>query len=204
MWIENNSNESNPYTFSAQGCVFGTVNDEVIYDGYELQTGREEVALKYGFYILADAPAELTEEYPLIHDLLAEDARDSQNFRRRLRIGIISMLRFMRERAEETMNGMGDTEDWVINKLTVSIPSQWNLDFEAVYRELLRQAFDWSLALAKDQIKFYFETEGLAGSLLLDLQGQLVKNGRHGHQLCLMLDFGGHSMVGDSTFALSP
>ncbi|KAK3502298.1 hypothetical protein B0T13DRAFT_534005 [Neurospora crassa] len=196
VWIENNSNESNPYTFIAQGCGFGTVNDEDIYDGYELQTGREEVAIKYGLNILTDAPAELTDEYPLMDDLLAEDARDSQNFRRRLRIGIIGMLRFMRERAEETMNGMGNTEGWVINKLTVSIPSQWNLEFEAVYRDLLRRAFDWSLALAREQIKFYFEIEGLAGSLLVDHRGQLVRNGRHGDQLCLMLDFGGHSMNG--------
>lgn len=69
--------------------------------------------------------------YPLIKRLRVEDRRDREKFRRKLRLGIIAMLRFIMKKADETMQAMTlDGEMYAcITQLSVTIPAQWNLDF---------------------------------------------------------------------------
>ncbi|KAK3399781.1 hypothetical protein B0T20DRAFT_505674 [Sordaria brevicollis] len=203
MWIENHSNTENCYTFRASGCFDDDVLDDDIYDGVQPHTGREEFALKYAFYILANAPGSVLDQYPLMGTIRTRQASNLENFHRRLEVAIVSMLRFIRVKAEEVIQAQGNTRGWVINKVTATIPSQWTLRYEDLYRKFLAQALDWTAQVAQDQIKFYYEIEGLASFLLLDMQGQLVKNGKVTHQLCLLLDFGGHSMNGRLYWATS-
>lgn len=194
IWVSNDGNEKNRYTWPANGCIFGDVADEDIYKEWLApDQAREEVALKYGFYILADAPADMTAEYPMFRDLLEEDRINRDTFRHRVTVGISSMLRVIRQKAETQLT-LECRPGWVIKKITASIPSQWTLDFEVLYRNFLRQAFQWSEAAARTQIRFYYEIQGIA-NLLLKTRGALINNAAHGDQLVLLLDFGGHSMV---------
>lgn len=158
-----------------------------------LDPNREQESLKYGFYLFSGDPNNLFPQYPLMKRL--RDA-DSPELRARLREGMIQMFRHLRNKIEE--NPVVRRRGWVVGKLSITIPNQWTLEFEEVYTQLLAEAFEWEIEVARRKIFFYTETEAL-GQLLLQSEdfeeASVALASQNKHKVCLVLDFGGHNLV---------
>ncbi|KAK3338910.1 hypothetical protein B0H65DRAFT_445179 [Neurospora tetraspora] len=101
--------------------------------------GRLSVSLKYAFYILSDASKTLKKEYPLLRRMIAEDNRNREVFRRKLRLGLVQMFKWLISKVEETIETK--RARWKVGKLRVTIPLQWDLRFEEQYRSILAESF---------------------------------------------------------------
>ncbi|KAK3948619.1 hypothetical protein QBC32DRAFT_317628 [Pseudoneurospora amorphoporcata] len=186
------------YTFSASGAVMDDdTPDEDIYIENLGPDARLGGPLKYGLYILSDAKEELTKDYHLMKDLLQEDRRNKDEFRRKLRLGLVQMFTKLKGRVDKVIEAR--EKNWKVGKLGITIPSQWTLDFEDQYREVLAEVFDWNVAQARRRIAFIFEPEGLAAYLLHRREYEdddIAQSSPNEHRMVLCLDFGGHSMNG--------
>lgn len=200
LMIHNSVYGNDSFTFPANGRVFGPVRPAEIYLSKVDHDGHEVVALKYAFYILAGASDTLTGEYPLIDKLKAEAIRKPKEFRARLRLGLLQMFRYVILKVHDSI--AAGRHPWRIGKACITIPSQWDLDFEAQYSAILGEALNWSQDYARDRMMFFYEPEGLAHFLLhtqLYMNDAIAKSQAHEHRPCLVLDFGGHSMVSYET-----
>lgn len=193
-----NSNQGNDiYTFPANGRGFGPKRPSEIYLSDKEHDGHEVVALKYAFYILAGDKPTLHDEYPLIDKLRTETERNPEEFKERLRLGLDQMFRHIIRKVHASI-AVG-RYPYRIGKACIIIPSRWDLDFEAVYASILGKALNWADAYARDRMLFFFEPEGLAHFLLytqLYLSDIIANCGPNEQRPCLVLDFGGHSLVG--------
>lgn len=79
--------------------------DEEIYINNLEPDSRLGVPLKYGLYILSDAPNSLAKEYHLMQDLIAEDRRNRAEFRRKLRLGLVQMFTKLKGKVEHIIAG---------------------------------------------------------------------------------------------------
>ncbi|KAJ4390299.1 hypothetical protein N0V85_007358 [Neurospora sp. IMI 360204] len=200
MPIYNGEDAADGFVFSANGYVFdhfGDIDSAQIHKQSLDDDGRLSVALKYAFYILSDAPKTLKKEYPLLRRMIEEDNRNRADFRRKLRLGLVQMFKWLISKVEETIETK--RAPWKVGKLRITIPSQWDLRFEEQYRSVLAESFGWDAETAKNQIGFAFEAEALAHYLVRSkhYQDEAIAQLKAGeHRVMLVFDFGGHSMNG--------
>lgn len=60
-------------------------------------------SLKYGLYMLANAPITLKNEYPIIRRMVAEDKRDRVQLRKKLCLSLVQMFPWLITEIEETI-----------------------------------------------------------------------------------------------------
>ncbi len=160
------------YPFEPQGQV---------YLGDNPATDRLRVSLKFGMYPLANAKDELVEQYPFLGALM--DRKDDAAFRRRLVQGLDELFSVVRGRVDEIC----DVCNFKVVRIALSIPCQWDLDFEDLYRSNVARVF----GQPPSNISLHTETEALAHFLLHSSHKEIPTNNAY----VLFLDFGGHSMV---------
>ncbi|EAA30131.3 hypothetical protein GE21DRAFT_5370 [Neurospora crassa] len=200
MMIYNGEDAADGYAFSAHGYVFDHFDDidsAQIHKQSLDDDGRLSVSLKYAFYILSDAPKTLKKEYPLLRRMIEEDDRNREDFRRKLRLGLVQMFRWLIGKVEETIKTK--RAPWRVGKLRVTVPSQWDLRFEGQYRSILAESFGWDAETAHDRIRFSFEAEALAHFLVRSkhYENEAIAQLKPGeHRVMLVFDFGGHNMNG--------
>ncbi|KAI1084554.1 hypothetical protein F5B20DRAFT_522169 [Whalleya microplaca] len=124
-------------------------------------------------------------QYRLV-EMLLENSGD-QAFRNRALEGFKELFRRVKSRVDAICH----TCDFEINTIGLSIPSQWNLDFEKEYRTLVAEIFKFPA----EHIYFVYETEALAHYLCTDHLPLLIQQRDviH-HDVLLFFDFGGHTM----------
>ncbi|KAK8037551.1 hypothetical protein PG991_000897 [Apiospora marii] len=176
------------YPFEADGPTY-------LYE--ESDPTRRPVSAKYAFYALVVASDELLEQYPLVDELVA--GRDDRAFQQRLRRGLEALF----IRIGRLTRAICDENDYEIDVIGLSIPSQWTMDFEDLYRAIVVSAFG---AKYKDRVVFVYETEALGHYLCTHacpardyakkLLQSAVKGGQEKtvcHDVLLFIDFGGHN-----------
>lgn len=181
------SNAFTPCDFPSSLYLFDDIHQDV-YLLEEEDPSRQCVSAKYVFYALANASDALLEQYPSVHHLM--DRKDEPGFARQLRRGMIALLSALKGAADAVCRKHGLR----IVKIGLTIPVQWNLDFEAVYRDLILQVFE----IDASRIYFYTEAEALARYLYKSHAHEL--DPRNQHNAILFFDFGGHNMVRQSSF----
>lgn len=171
-----------------------------MYLGENGDPDRREISLKYAFYILVDEAGHgkdrFFEQYALVNPL--RKYKNDVAFRQRLRRGLVELFSAVRDMAREQCRSQGLR----ITSIGLSVPSQWTIEFEDVYRDIIAEVFD-ELTRPKEQIRFHTETEALAHYLLRNHLKQLVgeqtfreiKRNSSAHKPLLFLDLGGHNMV---------
>ncbi|KAK3934743.1 hypothetical protein QBC46DRAFT_273214 [Diplogelasinospora grovesii] len=162
------------YPFDENGPVYG---------GNKHKTARIPIFLKYAFYALANASDHLLEQYPLVTPIT--ERKDDEAFRGRLREGLIALLTQIRVQVDQIC-----TDNLLyIEHLAVTVPAQWTLEFEDVYKGLLDEVFNMP-----GKYVFVTETEALAHWLFR--RYLLEAEREQQHDVMLFLDFGGHNMNG--------
>lgn len=144
---------------------------------------RQSVSAKYVFYVLANAEDKILEQYPPVHSLTTK--KDDVEFRARLRQAVIELLCVLRDRTME----MCSDEGLRITKVGLTIPVQWTLDFEYVYRGLVAEVF----SIDPETIFFFTETEALA-RYLYKFHGPKL-DPKDEYSTLMFVDYGGHNMV---------
>ncbi|KAK4235727.1 hypothetical protein C8A03DRAFT_36422 [Achaetomium macrosporum] len=172
-----------PCDFPSALYVFDDISQKV-YLPDEEDPGRQWVSAKYVFYPLANASDALLEQYPLVHHLM--ERKDEPEFGRQLRRGMITLLSVLRYAADAICREHG----LLIVKIGLTIPVQWGLEFEDVYRDLVMEVFDIDV----ERIYFFTETEALSRYLYKFHRHRLDPNDKH--NAILFFDFGGHNMNG--------
>ncbi|KAK3296446.1 uncharacterized protein B0H64DRAFT_398279 [Chaetomium fimeti] len=176
-----------PYTpcdFPSALYIFDDVSQDVYFLEDE-DLGRQCVSAKYAFYPLANASDTLLEQYPSVHHLTSR--KDDPMFRAQLRRGLIALLSGLRDAASAVCYEQGLR----IVRIGLTIPVQWGLEFEDLYRGLVMEVFRMR---DLDQIHFFTETEALSRYLYKHHAHELDPRDRH--DAILFLDFGGHNMNG--------
>lgn len=161
--------------------------DDIDKDVYLLDGGdpsRRWVSAKYVFYPLANASDALLKQYPSVHYLM--ERKDEPGFRRQLRRGMVALLSALQAAAGAVCRAHGLR----IVKIGLTIPVQWGLEFEDVYRDLVLEVFEM---IDASRIYFLTEAEALARYLYKYQAHRLDPQQRHG--AILFFDFGGHNMV---------
>ena len=167
--------------FSSAGYPFE--DEEQIYLGGIPDPDRQSISLKYGFYILANASDELLEQYPLVGPLLQK--KDDPQFRDRLFRGLKQLFSPIHQR----IKAICDRNRLHVTAIGLSIPAQWTLDFEDVYRGIVAQVFKHP----SSDIFFHTETVALAHHLFTRNAEEFELIGDM--DVVLFFDFGGHNMV---------
>ncbi|KAK1756671.1 hypothetical protein QBC47DRAFT_400302 [Echria macrotheca] len=166
---------SNLYVFDDSGPVY-------LIDRHD--PSRQSVSAKYVFYALANASDALLEQYPSVHPLMAR--KDDQSFLERLREGVVALLSVL----QDLISTMCLRKRLRIARVGLTIPVQWTLEFEDVYRALVCEVF----GLDTRSIFFYTETEALARYLFKFHSHELDPDNRY--DSIAFFDFGGHNMNG--------
>ena len=166
--------------FSSNGYPF---DDGEVYLGDNPDPERRLISLKYGFYLLANAKDELLEQYPLVNPLM--ERQNDPNFRARLVEGLKQLFTKIRPHVLRIC----EKKRFTIDKIALSIPAQWTLEFEDVYTDIIVEVF----SQPRSKLWFYTETEALAHFLFRNHMDGLEFEGDH--EVMLFLDFGGHNMV---------
>ncbi|KAF6835285.1 hypothetical protein CPLU01_04365 [Colletotrichum plurivorum] len=155
----------------------------MVYLGEAPDYGRRAIPLKYAFYILTlERDRVFDGEYSLVTPL--REHRDDPDFQSRLQEGLVDLLSAVHE---EVVN---QCDLHSLKTIALSIPTQWTLEFEDVYKQIVLEVFP----LPGDSICFYTETESLAHVLMTENLKQILTGGDH--DVFLFLDFGGHNMNG--------
>ena len=147
---------------------------------------RRSVSAKYAFYVLADAEDTLLQQYPAVHSLT--ERKNDPAFRAQLRRGLLALLSAIRGRALAACH----LKNLGITKIGLTIPVQWGLDFEKVYRELVTEVFHVDESTTP-KIFFFTETEALSRYLFKHHEDLL--DGAKEYNSIMFCDFGGHNMV---------
>lgn len=145
---------------------------------------RLSVSAKYVFYALANASDILMEQYPPVHHLM--ERKHDAGFRAHLRRAMVTLLSVLRDRALAVCR----SKELRIARVGLTIPVQWTLEFEEVYRDLVSEVFDVDPAV----VHFYTETEALARYLYKHHTSQMDPDDQYSS--ILFFDFGGHNMNG--------
>ncbi|KAL0931828.1 uncharacterized protein CTRU02_212781 [Colletotrichum truncatum] len=170
------------YPFEPQGPVY--------LDG-DSDPNRRETSLKFGFYPLANVKdKDLLEQYHLVQPLM--EKKDDPRFRARLRQGLVELLTAVDRDVQSNCRIKG----LKITRIGLSIPAQWTLEFEDVYREIAMQVFGYIGGNIEANIFFHTETEALAHFLLHETPEHFQVRESEDYRVFLFLDFGGHNMNG--------
>ena len=163
-------------------------------DGPPYLTGQPDpsrlsISAKFIFYALANKSDAVLrrhiQDYPPAEALLHRSREPA--FRARLRSGLIGLLTTIRD----SVQSFCKARHYSIQLIALTIPAQWNLDFEALYRELVVEVF----AIQPDKILFYTEVEALAHTLIRKHAEDLDVSDEKPELFTLFMDFGGHNMV---------
>jgi len=157
-----------------------------VYVGEKLDPDRTPISLKFGMYVLAGAKDELVKEYEVLKPLL--ERADDPALRYRLESGLRELFTVLHKNITEACT----RQRFSIAAIGLSIPSQWDLDFESVYRDIVATTFQEP----PDKIFFHTETESLAHYLFKE---EFTKLDVLSDDVILFLDFGGHNMVSPSS-----
>jgi hypothetical protein len=179
----NHGDAYTPCDFPSALYVFDDVSQPVYLLGDD-DTGRRCVSAKYVFYLLANASDELLEQYPPVRLLM--ERKDDPDFRAQLRRAMVALLSVLHEATAAVCCDQGLR----IVKIGLTIPVQWGLAFEDVYRSLVVDVFD-----IPDTTQIYFFTETEALSRYLYKYHARMLDPRDQHNAILFFDFGGHNMV---------
>jgi hypothetical protein len=139
--------------------------------------------LKYGFYPLANASDELLQQYSLVGPLM--ERKDDLLFRDRLLRGLKEFFSTLYRRVTEVCRWKRIS----VSSIGLSIPAQWKVDFEDIYRDIIAEVF----CHPRSAIYIHTETVALAHYLF---RNHMDEGELHGvKDVVLFLDFGGHNMV---------
>jgi hypothetical protein len=157
--------------------------DESVYlEEGEYET-RQSISAKYVFYALAEISDTLLEQYPPVYQLNAK--KQDPEFKAKLRRALAVLLSALRRRAMAVCRA----RKLRIAKVGLTIPVQWTLEFEEIYRGLVAEVFE----IQQEIIYFFTETEALARYLFKYKAAQMDPEGKH--NTVLFFDFGGHNMA---------
>lgn len=213
--IENFSDAQNALNTSAQFSSRVLVYDDgaVKYIGNVSQAQREESSAKFIPYILLGKMERLRDQYPILQRLWNErrvvgqllfDARLEEAFDQFM-CTVLSRLKG----ALQTYSSGG--KQIRIKTVAMTIPSQWDLNFEELYRRLFmrnfQKVFDDMPQAASDDMSVVFHTEATAlaqyifheASHTISLGGGMPRIGEilsKPNAQCL-IDCGGHNAVSD-------
>ncbi|KAI8945949.1 hypothetical protein F4801DRAFT_597202 [Xylaria longipes] len=179
------TNQRLPFGDFTSACY--PFDDGPAYVGVEPNPDRDSISMKYGFYLLAGASDDLLNQYNVMSPLL--QYRNDRNFCDKIRSAIKSLLEDIWQRVQL----MCHQKHWEISAISLTIPSQWTLEFEEVYRNLASEAFRFS----PEKITFVTEAEALTHYICHDRPGILQPqhpDESGNSRLILLLDFGGHNM----------
>lgn len=191
------------------------------YIGNGPQPDRQESSAKFLIYILVgkEKIANLRGQYKLLNRLEDEDHRIGHDvFVPRLYDAFNQFLHFVLKATKRRLELLKkEVEQMQIRTVALTIPSQWNLDFEDLYKRLFLQAFrevfaDKPELAARDiVVEFYAEADALAHYVfheslqnirfcdhMPDIQEVLSKTNAQ----CL-IDCGGHNAVSRLSSSLS-
>ncbi|RYP07767.1 hypothetical protein DL764_002314 [Monosporascus ibericus] len=184
--------------FSVAAYPFGRSGK--VYLGDDPDPERESVSLKYAFYVLANASDELLEQYQLLDKFRSR--KHDPVLRKMLQEGLEQLFSRFFGRVKDVCK----TRRVLITKVALSIPSQWTLEFEDAYRDVIARA---ARVVNTSAIEIFFvtETQALAHFICCNYLDILILHpNRAGFEVFLFLDFGGHNMnsciyhVGVNTF----
>ncbi|GKT50060.1 uncharacterized protein ColSpa_10241 [Colletotrichum spaethianum] len=169
--------------FSSAGYPFRSKGP--VYLGERADPTSQAVSLKYAFYPLADASDELLEQYHLVRSLM--ERKSDAKFLDRLRQGLEELLAVIKCSVDDICT----RQRIKVTRIGLSIPSQWTLEFEDVYKNIVSSVFGHS----QSSIFFHTETEALAHYLLDEGLDYLLPDQHSEYRVFLFLDLGGHNMV---------
>ena len=155
-----------------------------VYLQENIDRSRRPTSAKYAFYPLVNEITDDLHEYDLIKSLL--EKRHNQLFLQRAQDGVKAVLTVVRDRIRQICQ----SKALQIRNIALSIPAQWHLEFEDLYRQIVHEVFDHPL----DGITFLTETEALVHYLFKRHPEELQFN-PHSVWECVFLDFGGHNAV---------
>jgi hypothetical protein len=172
-----------PCDFPSALYVFDDVSQPVYLLGDD-GSARRCVSAKYVFYFLANASDALLEQYPPV--CLLMERKDDPEFRAQLRRAMVALLSALRDATAAVCRDQGLR----IVKIGLTIPVQWGLAFEDVYRSLVVDVFD-----IPDATHIYFFTETEALLIYLYKYHARTLDSCNQHNAILFFDFGGYNMV---------
>ncbi|KAJ4402425.1 hypothetical protein N0V85_005307, partial [Neurospora sp. IMI 360204] len=144
------------------------------------------VSAKYLMYILANVDDAVMADYPLPADLMALKG-DAQ-----LREDCQTILAMLFGRLRERVDDYTKRKHLFFDEIILTIPSQWDARFEAVYESIIKEVFTYENeegAKVKKDVHFCGEADALARYIILHEERELED-----WEVVLFLDFGGHSM----------
>lgn len=140
------------------------------YVGHADQPGREPTSAKFAPYVIVGTTEEMQQQYHLLNRLQTEGNQDGFNqkdFEDRLEEGLKQLLRFVLTEAKRALDTRRlDQLGKRLKTVAMTIPSQWDLDFQDLYERLLKQVFaevfEGVPQAAADDIDVVFHTEATA------------------------------------------
>lgn len=169
-FIENLSDTYNSLNSSANFPSRLLVQDDkpVKYIGNTGQVDREESSAKFVPYILTGKSEKSLDQYPILERLWDERRTVSENvFHARLEEAFNQFLTFVLQRTKSALETYNSEEKQIqIEMVAMTIPSQWDLTFEELYRRLFKRAFlqifNDTPQLATHDFVMVFHTEATA------------------------------------------
>lgn len=168
--------------FSTTVYVFD--DNKPLYLGEKVDPSRKSIAGKTLFYPLAGYLGKPLEGYPLVAEVMAK--KDDPVFRARIRAALVEVCSTLRARIMELCKN----KNLYVQTIALTIPAEWSLEFEDVYRDIISEAFEHPA----EDIIFLTETEAFVHYLFKHHTRDLGCLDKDVDKF-LMLDFGGHSMV---------
>ena len=162
----------------------------VEFHGENIPVGAEPLVLKYGVYAKTKSYDNVfMRQYP--HVTAIRNLSDDPNFMKSLSESIDEMFR----RLFQKTDAFCAANDINISSIAATVPTQWSLDHEDVYVEMLAKYFNARTPDPRENICFYTECEGLAHRLAASYD---CKNRLAPYKIIMIADIGGHSMASNT------
>ncbi|KAJ0108992.1 hypothetical protein J7T55_005540 [Diaporthe amygdali] len=170
--IENDSDKPNHLNTMAHfsSKFFPFDNDPQKYIANASRSKREDSSVKFVPYVLLGTTEEMEGQYPVLSRLWSERNKtgfDEALFRSRLEEAFKQFLRFVLTRAKQVFRVSGPDDLQIrVKTIAMTVPSQWDLDFQDLYERLVKEVFeeifeDVSQADARN-VNVIFHTEATA------------------------------------------
>lgn len=221
-YIENRHDANCSLNIATQFSTRVLVHDDgaVKYIGNAKQADREESSAKFITYIRCGKTEKIREQFPILDRLWDEQRKVGRlPFLHRLEEAFNQFLVFVLNGTKRALGTYSRNEEQIqIMSVAMTIPSQWDLTFEATYSRLFKRAFlqtfDGTPHAASQDIAVVFHTEGTAlthyvfhrccrelalGGGMPDIRTILDKSNAQ----CL-IDCGGHSAVSGRVLESGP
>lgn len=143
--IENREDAHTPLNTLAQFASRVLVHDDnpIKYIGNANQSHREESSAKFIPYILTSKNERFLDQYLILGRLWAERRKVGRDlFHQRLEEAFEQFMCFVLKRVKSALETYSSNGKQIrIKTVAMTIPSQWDLNFEEVYRQLFKRAF---------------------------------------------------------------